>query len=287
MRLAGVGDNVVDRYRHLGPMFPGGQAVNVAVFARRCGVDAAYVGAVGDDLAGRHVLAALHSEGVETERVRVVAGSNAFAEIEVVDGDRVFVGSDEGVSRFALDADDFAYLARFDVSHTSQSSVLESQVADLARCAPVSFDFSDDHDTDYIRALAPHVTYAEISLSHLDDAAVEDWLITIQQLGPRYVLATRGAAGAFLFDGRTFHHQPAAPAQVIDTLGAGDAFTARFLVGALRRETPDVSLSDAAALASAACAAYGAFGHGTAAFPPFVPSSRTRIAASGQSATGG
>ncbi len=287
MRLVGVGDNVVDRYRHLGTMFPGGQAVNVAVFARRCGMEAAYVGAVGDDLAGRHVLAALHGEGVATDRVRVVPGANAYAEIEVVDGDRRFVGSSEGVSRFALDAGDFAYLSGFDLIHTSQSSFLEAQVADMARCAPVSFDFSDDHDADYIEALAAHVAIAEISLSDMDDAAVEAWLVRIHQLGPRLVLATRGEAGAVLYDGTRFHYQPAVPAQVIDTLGAGDAFTARYLVGTLRHEAPEVSLAEAAALASEACAAYGAFGHGTAAFPPVVPSSRPRRVASGTSAISG
>ena len=41
MRLAGVGDNVVDRYRDLGLMFPGGQALNVAVHARRIGIESA------------------------------------------------------------------------------------------------------------------------------------------------------------------------------------------------------------------------------------------------------
>ena len=55
MQLVGVGDNVVDRYRDLGMMFPGGQALNVAVHAKRAGMETAYVGAVdveaSDDLA--------------------------------------------------------------------------------------------------------------------------------------------------------------------------------------------------------------------------------------------
>jgi fructoselysine 6-kinase len=35
--LAGLGDNVVDRYVNEGMMYPGGNAVNVAVHARRSG----------------------------------------------------------------------------------------------------------------------------------------------------------------------------------------------------------------------------------------------------------
>ena len=50
--LLTVGDNVVDRYPALGMLYPGGNAVNVAVHGRRCGAGTAYIGAVGTDLAG-------------------------------------------------------------------------------------------------------------------------------------------------------------------------------------------------------------------------------------------
>lgn len=39
MRLIGIGDNVCDVYLHLAEMFPGGQALNVAVFAKMQGID--------------------------------------------------------------------------------------------------------------------------------------------------------------------------------------------------------------------------------------------------------
>lgn len=35
--IVGFGDNVVDRYEHLGVMYPGGNAANVAVYARWLG----------------------------------------------------------------------------------------------------------------------------------------------------------------------------------------------------------------------------------------------------------
>ena len=70
--LLTVGDNVVDRYLDLGVLYPGGNAVNVAVHSRRCGAGTAYIGAVGTDLAGRTVLDALVAEGVDTSLLRVV-----------------------------------------------------------------------------------------------------------------------------------------------------------------------------------------------------------------------
>lgn len=271
MRLAGVGDNVVDRYRELGLMFPGGQAVNVAVHARRLGVDAAYVGALGDDAAGRHVLGALRAEHVALDRVRVIHGPNAYGLVDLVDGNRVFVGGSKGVSEFRLDEADFAYLAAFDLVHSSESSFLESQIADIARVVPVSFDFSSYRGLDYIEPLLPHVAIAEFSLGHLEEGEAEDFAVRMQRLNHGLVLATRGEAGALLFDGTSFWRQPALPVEVVDTLGAGDALTARFLVGVLRREPYDVSLLAGAQVAAETCLIYGAFGYGTPSVPAVVP----------------
>ena len=63
MRILGAGDNVVDRYVDLGTLYPGGNALNVAVFAARFGAEAAYLGVVGDDEAGRLVRRSLIEEG--------------------------------------------------------------------------------------------------------------------------------------------------------------------------------------------------------------------------------
>lgn len=268
MRLVGVGDNVVDRYRDLGTMFPGGQALNVAVYAHRFGLQTAYVGAIGDDVAGRHVLGAIRAEGIDASRLRIVPGPNAAAEVALVDGNREFVGSDPGVSKFRLSADDLAAIAQYDLIHSSESSYLEDQIALLAGSAPLSFDFSIRRDPAYIEPLLPFVHIASFSLSDLDDRDALAWIDRVHAAGPKYVLATRGAHDALLSDGLTVRRQPAVPSEPIDTLGAGDAFIARVLVGILRQEPLDLVLESAAQAAALTCAAYGAFGYGTAAFPP-------------------
>ena len=268
MRLAGVGDSVVDRYWDLGTMFPGGQALNVAVYAQRFGIDAAYLGVVGDDVAGRHILGAMQAEGIDIPRVRVVPGRSGFAEVALVEGNRVFLGGGPGVSEFRLSADDLAYLQGFDLIHSSESSYLEDQLGLLAGVAPLSFDFSERRDPAYVEPLLAHVTIAEFSLSDMDDAEAKEWLERIHGFGPRLILATRGAAGALLYDGRELWRQAAVETELIDTLGAGDAFIARFLVGVLRDEPVGETLAAAAIAAAETCRGYGAFGHGTAAFPP-------------------
>jgi sugar/nucleoside kinase (ribokinase family) len=267
MRLLGVGDNVVDRYRQLGLMFPGGQALNVAVAARRAGAEAGYLGALGTDGAGRHVLAALIAEGVDVERVRIVAGANGYADVELTDGDRVFVGSSLGVSRFGLTIEDLAYAASFDIAHSSESSGLESDIPRLAALVAVSFDFATQRQPAYLQALLPHLTVACFSASDLDDEAAEAFLRRAVEQGPKLALATRGTADAILVEGRRVLRQPAVSVEVVDTLGAGDAFTGRFLVGVINGEDRAATLSAAAHAAARTCASYGAFGYGT----PIVP----------------
>jgi fructoselysine 6-kinase len=262
MQLAGVGDNVVDRYRDLGLMFPGGQALNVAVHAQRSRIESAYVGAAGDDRAGRHVLWAIQAEGVDASHVRVVPGPNAYADVGLLDGNREFLGGDAGVSRFRLSDDDLAFLARASVIHSSESSYLEDQLGLLAGAAPLSFDFSIRRDDAYLDPILPHVTIAEFSVADLDDDEAIAWIERIHRAGPQLVLATRGASDALLSDCGRVWRQPAHPSQVIDTLGAGDAFIARVLVGFIRDEPMDVSLAAAAQVAATTCASYGAFGHG-------------------------
>lgn len=263
MRLLGVGDNVVDRYHDLGLMFPGGNALNVAVAGARAGAEAAYLGAVGSDRAGEAVLAGLHAEGIDTSRVRVLPGPNAFADVSLVDGDRVFVGSGVGVSRFVLSPDDLAWAGTFDLAHTGDCSMLEDQVAELARVTLVSFDFSVMRDPAYVEPLLPHVAIACFSAADLTEEATLDLLATAVAKGPRLAFATRGAAPVILHDGQRTWRQAVIPTKVVDTLGAGDFFIGRFIVGVIGGEDSAVALEAAAQAAAPICGSNGAFGHGS------------------------
>jgi fructoselysine 6-kinase len=262
MRLVGVGDNVVDCYPQLGQMFPGGNALNVAVQVARGGLAAAYLGVVGDDAAGSLIRAALAAEGVSTERLRVLSGPSAHAVVRQVDGDRVFDSSDKGVSIFSLNDADLAYLATFDLAHSSYASRLENALPAIAARTRLSFDFANRRTEAYAGPLLPNVYVAEFSVSDLSDAEVDHLAHWALGLGPRYVLMTMGARGAALYSEREVYRQPARPTgTVVDTLGAGDAFIGGTLTGLLRAEPLPSVLRAAASLAAQTCQSYGAFGY--------------------------
>jgi fructoselysine 6-kinase len=261
MRLLGVGDNVVDCYPQFGQMFPGGNALNVAVQVARSGVPSAYVGAVGDDAAGAHIRAALAAAGVATDRLRVLPGPSAYAVVRLVDGDRVFESSNKGVSVFSLTEDDLEYLSDFDLAHSGYAARLEAQLPAIAEATRLSYDFATRRNQDYAEPLLPYVHVAEFSGGDLSEAEVEQLARWALGRGPRYVLVTKGQRGAALYSADGVYHQAAVPSPVVDTLGAGDAFIGRLLAGLLRAEPLPSTLESAARVAAEAVQSRGAFGY--------------------------
>lgn len=258
-----IGDNVVDCYPDRGVGYPGGNAVNVAVHGRRCGAPTGYIGAVGSDWAGHVVLDALRTEEVDTSLVRVLDGPNAYAEVRVVEGNRVFTAGDIGVSRFRLASADLAAAAAAAIVHTGECSMIEDQLPELRRAASrLSFDFSERPD-DYVRRYAPLV---DIATRSWPGASLEQALVVareLQALGPGIVAVTTGARGAVVMADDHVSHALAPAVAVVDTLGAGDAFIGRLLTGLATDESLEALVGAATAYASHACTAFGAFGYET------------------------
>lgn len=260
-----VGDNTVDRYLHLGKMFPGGNAVNVAVHASRLGCRSAYLGWVGDDPHGRLIFDALLDEGVDLSHCRTVEGENAYCEITLKDGNRVFGKYSGGVcDQINLCKEDLDYLAEFDLVHTSVYSHLDPHLKTLSENARyLSYDFSQEWDHDLLKKVLPYVDIALISNPPGSVISNKELINFTHSVGTAKVLITSGEMGADFYDGTTTFHQEAAKInRLVDTLGAGDALAARFMVDYLNGRAITDALSSAAQFAAEACGNYGAFGHG-------------------------
>ena len=112
--LACVGDNCVDEY--LAPInrrFAAGNAINVAVGLLRAGFAVDYFGAVGDDMAGLQIVAALVRAGVGVDHVYRLHGPTSLTEIRLDAGERRFTGFVEGAAeRYVPSRADLADLRR-------------------------------------------------------------------------------------------------------------------------------------------------------------------------------
>ena len=73
------------------------------------------------------------------------------------------------------------------------------------------------------------------------------------------VIVTRGGRGAVVVDGRgVFEATPPAEVEVVDTVGAGDAFSAVFILGLILGWSTEVTLERALEFAAAVCTVQGA-----------------------------
>ncbi|MDL5142812.1 fructoselysine 6-kinase [Bacillus atrophaeus] len=267
MKLIAVGDNVVDYYQDQETFYPGGNALNVAVLAKRLGHAASYIGIVGNDEAASHIVKVLRKEKVNTDHLRQAFGENGMAVVTLDErGDRVFVKSNKGgiQSRLKIvfQEHDLSFAAEHDLLHTSVYSRIENDLPQLCRLLPVSFDFSTNREEEYMKKVCPYVTYAFFSGSDLSEAECRQLAEKAHQYGAKMVCMTRGEHGAVLYADGRFHYQPIVETDIIDTLGAGDSFIAGFLTSFYEKQDISCALHEAAQTAAKTCGVYGAFGYG-------------------------
>ena len=222
----------------------GGQAANVAAWAKELGAEARVVCHRGSDAAGELAAAGLRALGVEV--AGPAGGRNGVVVSLASLGDRTMAsdrGDAAGLDPRTLDEAWFDC----DVLHVSGYALLGGPAADAAAHAAeiarshdalVSIDAStftlaDDAFRSRVAALAPDLVFAN-----------ERERLALGPLDARIVLK-RGARG-IVVDGRSY---PAAETTVVDATGAGDALAAGFLVGG-----PELGLEAAARC----CATLGA-----------------------------
>ncbi|MFH8136350.1 PfkB family carbohydrate kinase [Pantoea osteomyelitidis] len=267
MRICGVGDNVIDRYLHCGQMFPGGNALNFAVFGRQAGAHAAYLGVTGNDIPAGVIHHALCAEEVDISRLRINESFNALSQIDLDDeGNRFFVGSVPPPYQLQLSNEDLKWLQGFDLLHTSDYSQIEEQLPALAACAPLSFDFGARDDA-WAEPLLRWVQVATFSRSGSSPEAAGCLIEKAHTAGVATVLITQGANGALISHRGEQHYQPALAAKVVDTLGAGDAFIATLLVALGQGHSLTRAAYKAAQASGRVCERLGAFGCGVPLTP--------------------
>lgn len=259
--LVTVGDNCIDVYPALGRGFSGGNAVNVAVYSARHGLQPAYVGWVGDDAYGQQLRTELAAKGVDVSHVRQMPGSTAQTFVALHGSDRVLGDYIEGVmSAFYLSDEDLAWVTGFDMVHAGIWGHVEGYMAQLkAQGKITSFDFADKWSSPLWHELAPILDYAFASAPQ-DTPELRGRLQEVVHMGAGTVIATLGAEGSLAYDGERFYRQCAIPVTIVDTMGAGDAYIAGFLSATAREFSVQHAMEQGAFGAALTLRCQGAWG---------------------------
>lgn len=284
VQVLGLGDNVCDIYLHTGMMYPGGQALNFAVYASQLGASADFMGVFGQDKIASHIKATLDAKNIGYTHCRTYEGENGFAKVTLVDGDRIFKGSNRGGVLqqhpiYLTEADRF-YISKFDLVHTTNNGFTDSLLPTLYKLPPlISYDFSYRwNESDRVDRVCPYIDFAFLSCSDLDDKGVEDICRHLNSKGCPIIIATRGSKSAIAFDGAGFYSQVPELITPVDTMGAGDSFATALLVSllqaihstgqkslldaAFRARTIPTALKLAASFSAKTCLTHGAFDYG-------------------------
>ncbi|HET9520718.1 MAG TPA: sugar kinase [Candidatus Limnocylindrales bacterium] len=265
-----------------------GAESNVAVGIVRLGHRATFIGRVGADGLGTAALRRLRGEGVDVSGVRVEDGAatgllvrerRVLGPSEVVYHRAGSAGSrlapeDVDAARGTIEGARWLHVTGITLAISATAADAVRRAVELARAAglTVSLDvnlrrklWADDVAAPVLRDLARDV---DVLLASVDEAAVvtgaagddpERLAEAILGLGPSIAVLKLGADGALAIErGGAFVRRPAIPVTaVVDPVGAGDAFSAGFIVTRLEGGDLARALDVANACGAAAVSAVG------------------------------
>jgi sugar/nucleoside kinase (ribokinase family) len=226
-----------------------GKALNLAHLGWRTALWAL----VGADPAGASVREVLERGGVELLAVTDPAGTMRHVNLMDAAGDRISIFAETGTLDLVVDPD--ALTERALAADLVAVTIFEHCRPFLAplRAAGVplwidihDFDGRNPHHGDFIEA-ATHLQVSSVGLA--------DWRPFCEArlaAGCETVVCTHGARGAAVLTAAGWVEVDAAPTDLVDTNGAGDAWFAGFATAWMRGETPlDAAVAGARAAAAA------------------------------------
>ena len=228
----------------------GGAPLNFAVHCRKAGADVELISAVGADAPGREAVERISSLGVpvssvavlenmETGKVTITLDEKSIPTY-TFDSDCAYDHIPEP-SDFDADADVFCFgllAQRGAESRKTLYSLLDKFNGKVFCDVNLRQDF---YSKELLEASLSRADFAKLNEDELPVLAKMFGIApTPEALAERFsldvVIYTLGAAGCVVCRGKEKVALPAAPAEVVSTVGAGDAFSAAFLTSFLRDE---------------------------------------------------
>jgi ribokinase len=258
----------------------GGKGANQAIVLARAGIATRLVAGLGDDAEAAWLRARLAAEGLDTGgMIAMAAPTDRSVILVAADGENA-IASTAGCAHALRPADVDAALADADAGNVvvlqgNLSVPVTSHALRAARAAGARTVFNPAPVDPGFAALWPLVDLVVMNageaalLTGLPDPAEAARRILAEGAG-RVVVTLGGQGAIFLMHDSTIR-VPAAPADVMDTTGAGDTFVGVLIAaGLLHGANPAAALSAAAAAAAVTIGRVGTL----AAFP-----TRTELAA--------
>ncbi|MEX0748713.1 MAG: carbohydrate kinase family protein [Candidatus Saccharimonadales bacterium] len=249
----------------------GGGATNAAVTFARHGFETQFLGKIGDDPAGAHILQDLQREGVKTGRIKCdLDGTTGYSTLLLAPRGERTVLVYRGVSQ-ELSADDFDNFARLKtdwlyVSSLSGNFPLLEAIVAFAQKSDVKLAINPGSaelkQAARLKKLLPN--FAVVSLNKEEAGELSEAKTSAQRAADIARLAdiavvTDGAKGSAASDGTSIYQAGLyEDTPVLDRTGAGDAFTSGFVASIARGTDIPTALTFASANSTSVVGQIGA-----------------------------
>ena len=280
-----MGDGLWDLFPD-GPRF-GGATANYACHASILGADVHMVSGVGEDERGEALLQVYQKHGVSTDLVQVLKDyPTGVVNVELTEsGLPTFtIGENAAWDHWEWNNETEGTVRQADVLYfgtlgqrgeTSREGIRRAlamaQDQNIPRILDINLraPFYDDALIRESIALCSVLKLSDEELERVAQACGLDSCSTsidaLEELRSNFgldlVVMTQGAEGAVLISEKGVVEQPGEPATVVDTVGAGDSFTASMTLGLLEGKDYPQILKDACKVAAGVCSHPGAVPH--------------------------
>jgi fructokinase len=253
----------------------GGAPFNVAWHLEAFGLRPLMITRVGADDSGDEVLAAMASWGMDTSGVqRDDAHPTGRVQVELEDGEPTFhilpdqaydqVDREVAVQLASTESFGLMYhgslISRGEVSRSALDGVKGSTELPVFVDVNLRDPWWERKD---VMASVDQARWVKLNEAELELLAGSFEVETAETFrsdhGLDAVIVTRGGWGAVVVDGNgTYHAAPPAQVEVVDTVGAGDAFSAMFILALVEEWSTETTLERALEFAAALCTVRGA-----------------------------
>lgn len=201
--------------------FAGGKGLNQAVAAARCGASVAFVGAVGDDEAGRRLRAVVTTEGIDDRWLTTVD--------DIATG-RALIAVDDHAENSIVVVPGANAALRWPTAPPA-GTVLLAQLEVPVEVVDAALTRARANGTTTVLNPAPAqvldrsvIGATSIIVPNEHEASTLGGIEQLLSAGVRTVVTTLGARGVRVDDARGSTHHDAFTVDAIDSTGAGDAF---------------------------------------------------------------
>ena len=245
----------------------GGPCTTALVAVSKLGVEAGFIGAVGDDHAGDFIAHDMERFGVDTTYLIRRPGHISFHSFVILNQPRstrtcvAYPGTVPQPEPCDIPAD---VIRQAKVLHLDGNN-LEAAVhaARIAKSAgvPICLDAGSPYPN--IETLLPFIDWLIPSEEFVRKITGQSDVETgarmlYAEYKPQTLIVTQGVQGGFLYRGDSIVRYPSFPVEAIDTNGAGDVFHGAYIVGILRGMDEIAAATFASAVSALKCTGFGA-----------------------------